>query len=66
MSKEFGNHLRKIRMSKGFSQQNMAEMLGVHRSAYTYYETGKSEPSFEKLKKICDYLQVDFNTMLDY
>lgn len=67
MSKSFGRHLRDLRKSNSkFSQQEMADMLSISRSTYTYYETGKSEPGQEKLKKICDILNVDFNTLLGY
>lgn len=41
-------------------------MLNISRSTYTYYETGKSEPGQDKLKKLCEILQVDFNTLLSY
>lgn len=44
----------------------MADMLNISRSTYTYYETGKSEPGQDKLKKLCDILNVDFNTLLSY
>ena len=67
MSKSFGRHLRDLRKSNSkFSQQEMADMLNISRSTYTYYETGKSEPGQEKLKRICDILDVDFNTLLGY
>ena len=67
MSKSFGRHLRDLRkLNSKYSQQEMADMLNISRSTYTYYETGKSEPGQEKLKKICDILSVDFNTLLGY
>ncbi len=67
MSKSFGRHLRDLRKSNSnFSQQEMADKLNISRSTYTYYETGKSEPGQEKLKKICEILNVDFNTLLGY
>ena len=67
MSKSFGRHLRDLRKNNSkYSQQEMADMLNISRSTYTYYETGKSEPGQEKLKKICDILNVDFNTLLGY
>ena len=67
MSKSFGRHLRDLRKSNSnFSQQEMADMLNISRSTYTYYETGKSEPGQEKLKRICEILNVDFNTLLGY
>lgn len=66
MSKAFGTHLRKLRKENGYTQQQMAEMLNVGRSTYTYYETGNSEPSFQNLKKLCEIFDIDYNTMLDY
>lgn len=67
MSKEFGRHLRDLRKQNSkYSQQEMADMLNISRSTYTYYETGKSEPGQDKLKKLCDILNVDFNTLLNY
>lgn len=67
MSKSFGRHLRDLRKSNSkYSQQEMADMLNISRSTYTYYETGKSEPGQEKLRKICEILNVDFNTLLGY
>ena len=67
MSKLFGKHLRELRKSNtNFSQQEMADMLNISRSTYTYYETGKSEPGQEKLRKICKILNTDFNTLLGY
>ena len=66
MSKEFGVHLRNLRKEKGYTQQQMADMLNISRSTYTYYETGKSQPSFQNLKKLCEILEVDYNKILEY
>ena len=67
MSKAFGSHLRNLRKKNTkLSQLEMANMLNISRSTYTYYETGKSEPGQEKLRKICKILNVDFNTLLRY
>lgn len=67
MSKEFGEHLRKLRKGRTkYSQEDMAELLKISRSTYTYYETGKSEPSYDKLHKLASIFAVDFNTLLDY
>lgn len=65
MSKAFGDHLRKLRKEKSnYSQQNMADMLKISRSTYTYYETGKSEPGQAVLRQLCEILSVDYNTLL--
>ncbi|MCH5303290.1 MAG: helix-turn-helix transcriptional regulator [Ruminococcus sp.] len=67
MSMAFGEHLRELRKSNTkYTQEDMAKKLNISRSTYTYYETGKSEPSFHSLHKICETLMVDYNTLFDY
>ena len=67
MSKGFGEHLRTLRKERTiYSQNDMAKQIGICRSTYTYYETGKSEPGFTNLRRIATVLSVDFNTLFDY
>ncbi|MBE6732351.1 MAG: helix-turn-helix transcriptional regulator [Ruminococcaceae bacterium] len=42
--------LLKYRELNHFTQQFVADKIGITRSAYTYYETGKTEPSMETLQ----------------
>lgn len=44
--------LKKIRKQYKLTQEDVAKFLGISRSGYTYYETGKSQPSIEMLKKL--------------
>ncbi len=39
------NHIRPLRGERGWSQQDLADRLGMSRQAVTALETGKSEPS---------------------
>lgn len=67
MSREFGKHLRKLRKERtNYSQKTMVDMIGISRSTYTYYETGKSEPGYDNLRKIAEILDVDYNIILGY
>ena len=45
-------NLRYYRTQAGYSQRQVAEYLGLCRSAYTYYETGKSTPSAADLARL--------------
>ncbi len=38
-------NLRRFRVKKGCSQEEISLLLGVTRATYTYYETGKTTPS---------------------
>jgi transcriptional regulator with XRE-family HTH domain len=55
---KFGNELRRLRVSCGLTQQAVADALHVNRATYTYYETGKTTPSVERLGKIAEILGV--------
>lgn len=49
---EISEALKKIRKQYKMTQEDVANFLGISRSGYTYYETGKSMPSIEVLKKL--------------
>ena len=42
-------NLKKFRKEAHFSQEQIAQQLGVNRATYNYYETGKTTPSVEDL-----------------
>ena len=56
-----GELLKKIRKQYKMTQGDVAKLLGVSRSGYTYYENGRSTPSIETLKK----LAVIYDTTID-
>lgn len=61
---DFPNIFRKIRERSGLTQQQMADKLGVSRSAIGMYENGEREPNFETLELIADTFNVDMNYLL--
>lgn len=48
--------------SKKITQKQLADILGLSRSAIYKYQEGKAEPNIETLIKIADY----FDVSLDY
>ena len=63
MSKEFnrkiGKMLKEKRTKKRMTQQQVADRLGITRSAYGYYETGRTAVDIETFKAICQILYID-------
>ena len=57
--------LRSLREKCGFTQEQVAKVLNVDRSSYTYYETGKTEPSIASLVKLANMFKVSVNDLLD-
>ena len=47
------------------TQQDVADLLGLERSSYTYYETGKTLPSVMLLKELARYYHISMDELLD-
>jgi transcriptional regulator with XRE-family HTH domain len=45
MKKEFGKVLRALRLRKGLTQEQVAERLGIRKSAVSRYESGQDGPT---------------------
>jgi transcriptional regulator with XRE-family HTH domain len=62
----FGQKLRKLRIEKGLTQQELAERLGYKTNSYVSdVESGHFIPSRDKLKKIARALDVPFKVLED-
>lgn len=48
----FGKRLKLLRDAVGATQDQMAKVLNVSRSTYSYYELGESSPPLDKLRNI--------------
>ena len=52
------------RKQKGLTQQALADAIGIHVSQIKRYESGKSQPSVEALKKIAKTLRVSADSLI--
>ena len=59
-----GKKLRILRENRSLTQQEVARRIGVDRSTYSYYETGKSMPRLNKLIKLAHYYHVSSDFLL--
>ena len=62
----FAQTLRKLRKSKGLTQRQLAEMLYIDCSTVTKWETGKSNPDFEKQQLLAKIFNVSIDTLLGH
>jgi len=60
----FQERLKKLRLAKKLTQDDMAKLLGITRQAYGYYEstTNQRETDHEATKKLANF----FNVSIDY
>ena len=61
---DFHNIFKNLRMQNHYTQGQMADLLGISRSAVSMYETGNREPDLETLEKIAKFFNVDMNYLL--
>ena len=52
---------RFLRLSRDLRQEDIAAELGISRSAYSYYESGKRQPPASRLIRIADYYRVSID-----
>lgn len=58
------NNLYKLRHAVGLSQYFIAEFLNINRSTYSYYESGKTRPSFQTMLKLSKLYDVSIEMLL--
>lgn len=63
---DMAKRLRRLRLDKGVSQEELAKWLSVSRTSYTKYETGAYEPSIETLIKLAGYYGVSVDYIIGY
>ena len=55
----FAKILRQYRLEKGFSQEKLAEMTGLHRTYISALERERRNISIENIEKISTVLEID-------
>lgn len=61
-----GQKIKKARLEKGYTQEELAELIGVKKSAVAKWENGRvSEIKRSNLKKLSTSLNIEVNSLLD-
>ncbi|WP_083970489.1 helix-turn-helix domain-containing protein [Halomonas sp. S2151] len=63
IDQEIGPTVRTSRLAKGWSQVTMADALGTSQSHVARIERGSENVTLETMRKLCNVLEVDMNTM---
>lgn len=59
MTNKIAKKIRILRKSRGLTQQQLAELLGVQRATISNYEIGRRSPHIKELEKLADILGVN-------
>lgn len=60
----FGKRLSAVRRSKGLTQQQLADRLGIKRSLIDYYETRSPNPALDFIERAAAALEVSVAELL--
>ena len=64
MGEHFNENLKEARLKSGLSQKDLSKNIGVAKSTYSLYESGKREPNVDTIKKIASALNVSADMLL--
>ena len=62
----FKDNLISLRKLHGYSQDELAEKIGVTRQTLSKYETGESLPDIERCKRLADIFGVSLDDLVNY
>lgn len=60
-----GNFLQALRKEAGFTQEQLAEKIGVARRTVSRWETGNNTPDLDILMELADLYEVDLREILN-
>ena len=61
----FGESLKNIRLSKGLSQKELANILTVSFQTISHWESNYSEPDLTTLKRLTEVLNCSYEDLMD-
>jgi len=64
--KKLGSHIRKVRVKKGLSQQDLAIDTDMAKSTIARIELAQLNPTFTTLQKISDALDIPLSKLVDF
>lgn len=60
----FPEHLLKLRLENNFSQQAVADEIGIALRTYQYYERGQREPMLTTLIALADFYDLSLDELV--
>ena len=65
MEQVIARNLRKLREVARYTQEEVAQALGIKRSAYSNYESGEREIPYDVIEKASDFFGCDMIVLFD-
>lgn len=66
LKEAFAKRLKQVRKSRGLTQEELAERVGVAPRHISFIETARSFPSCELMERLCDVLNISYSAFFDF
>ena len=66
MQRTLAQILKRIRLDRGFSQENVAEEIEVDVTTYGRYEKGESQIKFEQVARLANFYGITIDNLYHY
>jgi transcriptional regulator with XRE-family HTH domain len=60
-ARHVGTRIRELRVSRGLTQEQLADLIGIERTRVTEYETGRHEPTHPMLVRFATALDCEWH-----
>ncbi|MBE6936382.1 MAG: helix-turn-helix transcriptional regulator [Ruminococcaceae bacterium] len=60
------NQIKKLRKARGLLQSQLAAELGVHQTAVSQWETGRTDPDVSSAHRLADFFGVTLDEVLGH
>jgi transcriptional regulator with XRE-family HTH domain len=65
-NKQFGKRLAAFRKEKGYSQQELADMMKTSKTTVTNWETGRFKPTWDKLDMLASIFEIPVSVLVNW
>ena len=65
MNKIIGSNIKKLRETARYTQDEVAQAIGITRSAYSNYESGNREVPYDVIEKASDFFGCDMAMLFE-
>jgi transcriptional regulator with XRE-family HTH domain len=66
LRRQFGSRLKAIRLDRGLTQDELAELVGISVDFLSLIERGINSPGFEVLERMADRLDMQVRELFDF
>lgn len=64
LAQQLGARIRELRNINGWTQKELAQRIGIHKSVISYFELGERFPAYDTLLRIADTFKVSTDFLL--